>query len=387
MSEYVSKPLYKLDSKGKVRTWSIATCGSTYNQVHGILDGKMQSTYTEVKSGKNIGKANETTAEEQCQLEAEALWKKKRDRSGYTEEIPTDKPLRPMLAKPYSDTVNLLAPEQMWVIQPKLDGVRCLAKFDDEGKVTLWTRTGKQIKSVPHIAADLAKLGPPYPGAIYDGELYNHELKDDFQGLLSCIKRDKVVEKSKIVQYHIYDLVDEDKTFETRNIKLQAHLLLLQSDTSLVPVTTTDPVLRASDLKAEAAKWVDKGYEGIMLRDLKSKYKINGRSSGLLKFKDFMDEEFVIVGASEDKGKMAGQCTFDCAVMKDYTYVGPKDPNNVGVFSVKMKGTDAQRKQQWEDFKAGKMLGKMMTVRFFAYTTSEIPMPRFPVGVAVRDYE
>ena len=87
MSEYVSKPLYKLDSKGKVRTWSIATFGNTYNQVHGILGGKMQSTFTEVKSGKNIGKANETTAEEQCQLEAEALWKKKRDRSGYTEEV------------------------------------------------------------------------------------------------------------------------------------------------------------------------------------------------------------------------------------------------------------------------------------------------------------
>jgi len=377
--------LYKLDSKGKVRTWSIATSGNTYTQVHGILNGKLQSTTTVVPAGKNIGKANETTAEEQCQLEADALWKKKRDRSGYTEEIPTDKPLRPMLAKPYSDKVDFEG--QNWVIQPKLDGVRCLAKFDEEGKVTLWTRTGKQIKSVPHIAKDLEELGQPYPGAIYDGELYNHELKDDFQELLSCIKRDKVVEKSKIVQYHIYDLVDEDKTFDTRNIKLKAHMLQLPSSTSLVPVSTTAPVLRASDLKTEAACWVDKGYEGIMLRDLTSKYKINGRSSGLLKFKDFMDEEFKIVGASEDKGKMAGQCTFDCAVMKDYTYAGPKDPNNVGVFSVKMKGTDAQRKQQWEDFKAGNMLGKMMTVRFFAYTTSEIPMPRFPVGVAVRDYE
>lgn len=112
--------LYKIDSKGKIREWSIIVEGNTYTQIYGIKDGKMQHVSTEIKVGKNIGRANETTAEEQCRAEAESLWKKQRDRKGYTEDIPTEKPMRPMLAKSFDKDGKCI--EFPCYVQKKYDG-------------------------------------------------------------------------------------------------------------------------------------------------------------------------------------------------------------------------------------------------------------------------
>lgn len=99
--------LYKMDSKGKIRQWTIFcsehTTYSLYEQEHGLKDGKLQTTSTEFKTGKNIGKVNETTHWEQCLAEAQSLWTKKKEREGYSETIPTDRPCLPMLAKVYKD--------------------------------------------------------------------------------------------------------------------------------------------------------------------------------------------------------------------------------------------------------------------------------------------
>lgn len=118
-------PLYKLTNGGKIQTWSIGVAHEKgrhpiYTVIHGQLNGKLQSTSTEVKSGKNIGKSNETSPLEQCILEADSLWTKQRDRKGYSESIPEDKPFRPMLAHSYKDYSHKVK----WpaILQPKLDG-------------------------------------------------------------------------------------------------------------------------------------------------------------------------------------------------------------------------------------------------------------------------
>ena len=69
-------------------------------------------------------------------------------------------------------------------IQPKLDGVRCL--FTKDGA---FSRAGNQFMNVEHIEKDLKPVFNKYPNLILDGELYNHGLKDDFNKIISLVKK------------------------------------------------------------------------------------------------------------------------------------------------------------------------------------------------------
>ena len=78
-----------------------------------------------------------------------------------------------------------------------------------------------------------------------------------------------------------------------------------------------------------------------------------------------------VIGAEEDKN---GHCVFWC-----------QTKGAGATFKVKPEGDDEYRKQLYKD--RVKYSGKMLTVRFFEWTTSIPAVPRFPVGIAIRDYE
>ncbi len=371
-------PLHKMDSKGKIRVLTVShgsdERGWFYEQEHGLLGGKLQTSRTYVK-GKNAGRANETSDEQQAEKEAEAKWKQKRDRSGYSETIPEDKPMMPMLAQSHDKHGHKIAYPAY--IQPKLDGIRCFIHVDGEN-VKLVSRTGKEFVSLGHIADAVSELvsvmGKSVGSFILDGELYNHQFKEDFQGLVSAIKRDKPSENTHLVQFHCYDYVAEGKDFEDRIVELQ-HMDQWLEDVDAIQIVPTFGVDNLDGVVEQNASWLEDGYEGSMIRNAKGGYQPNKRSPNLQKYKSFLDAEFEIVGAYENKGKMEGQCTFTC-VTEDGTE-----------FGCKPMGTEAQREQYWIDFQAGKLTGKMLTVKFFEWTTSENPVPRFPVGTIIRDYE
>jgi DNA ligase-1 len=372
------QPLYKMDSKGKIRVLTVSygsdERGSFYEQEHGLLDGKLQTSRTYV-AGKNAGKANATTDEEQAEKEAESKRAKKRDRGGYSESIPEDKPMMPMLALTHDKHGHKI--KYPAYVQPKLDGIRCFVHVDGES-VTLKSRTGKEFTSLDHIADAVRELvsvmGKSVGSFILDGELYNHQFKEDFQGLVSAIKRDKPSENTHLVQFHCYDYVAEDRDFKDRIDELY-HMGWWLSEVSTIQIVPTFPVENLDEVVEQNSLWLEDGYEGSMIRNSKGGYQPNRRSPDLQKYKSFMDAEFEIVGAVENKGKMEGQCTFTC-VTEDGTE-----------FGCKPMGDESQREQYWIDFQAGKLTGKMLTVKFFEWTTSENPVPRFPVGVIVRDYE
>tara|TARA_R110000796_G_scaffold182983_2_gene299469 strand:+ start:532 stop:1671 length:1140 start_codon:yes stop_codon:yes gene_type:complete len=372
------QPLYKMDSKGKIRVLTVSygsdERGSFYEQEHGLLDGKLQTSRTYV-AGKNAGKANATTDEEQAEKEAESKRAKKRDRGGYSESIPEDKPMMPMLALTHDKHGHKI--KYPAYIQPKLDGIRCFVHVDGES-VTLKSRTGKEFTSLDHIADAVRELvsvmGKSVGSFILDGELYNHQFKEDFQGLVSAIKRDKPSENTHLVEFHCYDYVAESRDFEDRIQELY-HMDQWLSEVTTIQIVQTFPVDNLDEVVEQNSLWLEDGYEGSMIRNAKGGYQPNRRSPDLQKYKSFMDAEFEIVGAVENKGKMEGQCTFTC-VTEDGTE-----------FGCKPMGDESQREQYWIDFQAGKLTGKMLTVKFFEWTTSENPVPRFPVGVIVRDYE
>lgn len=196
------KTLYKIDTKGKVRILQIDTEGSKIVQVSGLLDGAKTTNYSECV-GKNIGRSNETTPEQQAILEAESKIKEKL-KEGYFETIDEAKGgdvVLPMLAL---DIKKLKKPID-WsncYVQRKYDGMRCLIKKID-GKVSLWSRTNTEITTMPHIQKEFEN--PEIPNNIYDGELYNLEL-GSFQEQMKAIKK-FIPGISTTIKFNCYDIV------------------------------------------------------------------------------------------------------------------------------------------------------------------------------------
>lgn len=358
-----TQKLYKLDSKSKVRVWWGETVDGGFNMHHGLKDGKIQTRFTAVDSGKNIGRANETTPEEQAKLELQSKYNKQVDKGYLTEDKfnpsagQAMKVVRPMLAHRYDKHPHKIS--FPCFIQPKLDGIRCLG-FPNK----LESRRGKPFTVLGHIQDEVSEVLSVGKMSL-DGELYVHG--EDFQKIISAIKRDKPIKESGQIEYHVYDTISK-ANFNERYTWIQGRLLELDLDhIKLVPTYTIDD---KSEIITYHQKFLSMGYEGSILRNLHGPYEIDKRSYNLQKVKDFIDQEFKIVDYKVDKD----ECCVFCCVTQDNA-----------PFDVRPEGTIEQRQRYITDF--NEIKGKMLTVRFFEWTTSDPPVPRFPVGVAVRDYE
>jgi len=238
--------------------------------------------------------------------------------------------IKAMLAHKYNEDKA----EYPAFIQPKLDGVRCL--FSTKGA---FSRTGNQFMNVMHIEKALEPFFAKYPNAVVDGELYNHGLKDDFEKIISLVRKKKptvqdIVEASQLTQYHVYDIASmEYATYTDRNLFILAEPCF--KNKYCIQIT---PTRLATDFD-HAQQWHEKnlkeGYEGSIYRTPSGKYKGN-RSWDLMKFKDFHDAEATIIGYEEGKGKREGTLgkfimrdyegnEFGCPPGKGYDYEGMKD--------------------------------------------------------------
>lgn len=376
--------LYKVDSKGKVRFWRIEAgnlCDIIgrdvygYTVYHGVEGSPNIVSSSTAVTGKNIGKKNETTPAEQADLEAESLVKKQIDKN-YTHSLDQaqneDVGLLPMLAQSYKDhAAKIKFPAY---IQPKYDGIRCLAVIRD-GDITLISRKGKEFKAVGHLKNKITEaLGYPIIAGcpaisddltvILDGELYSHNMT--FQEIISATKRDTPSDKSGDIDYNIYDIV-LDEHYEDRFKTLQKMI----TPNSSIKLAPTHEVNSVEDILTHNTNNLRSGYEGSMIRNKLGHYEPDKRSYNLQKFKQFVDEEFEIIGAEQNKGNQVDQCSFICKV------------DNGGTFKVKMMGDAATREEYWTNHKD--YIGKMVNVRFFEWTDSIPEVPRFPIGVYIRE--
>jgi DNA ligase 1 len=212
-------------------------------------------------------------------------------------------------------------------MQPKLDGVRCVATIDG-----CYTRNGKQLMNVEHIELSLKPWFDMHPEMILDGELYNHDLRDDFEKIISLVRKQKPTEQdrleaSNMMQYHVYDYIteDNDDEYETRYAEL-ACFDFYDECIKYVPTTLVSSYKEALMIhKVQLAQ----GYEGSILR-LNENYE-QKRSYNLQKFKDFHDTEATIIGYVVGKGKRTGTLgkflmrdtkgiEFGCPPGKGYNY-------------------------------------------------------------------
>ena len=277
--------------------------------------------------------------------------------------------IKPMLAHKFD--IKRVDYSKPVYIQPKLDGVRCL--FTKDGA---YSRTGKEWLNIHHINANLEPFFEKYPDVVLDGELYNHELKNDFEKIISLVRKQKPtaddrLEAKKLVQFHVYDYFDGIMydSYRTRMKQLACSDIYCDS-IKYVPAYRVYKHEEALNMHHDA--WLAKGYEGSIIR-LDGIYK-HGRSYDLMKFKDFSDTEATIIGYETGKGKREG--TLGKFIMQD------DDGNEFGC--PPGKGYNYKDLANILD-NIGDYIGKRATFTYFQRT--QAGSYRHPLFKCIRNYE
>jgi DNA ligase-1 len=281
-------------------------------------------------------------------------------------------------------------------VQPKFDGTRCVAVCGPEGG--LYSRNRKAYPNLEHIKSVIRAMPA---GVILDGELYSDELTfQEIVGLVKSEKRKKDQEGIEAkVSLWVYDLVDAEKGFGDRWRLLNElavrggfgqgkegfHGIPPFTGTcsdrcasvgaggkgSPLRLVETLPCGAVGEVKGFHDRFVGEGYEGCMLRNAKGLYAVGHRSKELQKYKEFEDAEFEVVGFVEGDGVEKG-----CVIWVCVTDDGKE-------FRCRPRGTHEERRSLLKV--GGGYVGKKLTVRYQELTDEGLP--RFPVGVAFRDYE
>jgi ATP-dependent DNA ligase len=350
-------------------TWEVWTEGSTIYTRWGQEGGSKQIA-TITAEPKNVGRSNQTTAEQQAELEADSMWKYQVERK-YREsrKEAQETVYLPMLARSEAFKFDKEKKHHYPAdIQLKLDGVRALA-FWDNGKVILISRNGKEY-NVPHISKALAKVLPE--DDMLDGELYCHGVS--FETVISWCKRFQP--DTMRIEYRIYDYPicngNEDEVWVVRKeYLLDFHKRCEDKDKIVLVETKT--VTTHDEVRAFEADAIAQGYEGAILRQHFGKYLFGNRSRyELLKVKSFVDEEFEVTGykTGTPGTKEENAIIWCCKTKEDKP------------FDARPRGSIAKREELFKN-DPDQHIGKMYKVKFFEYTAEG--KPRFPVGLGFRD--
>lgn len=342
----IHRPIYKRDNSGNTRVWQIEQDGASYRVLSGVQGGIMVPTgWTEAqgKQGRNDI--------QQADSEVASAYTFHLKREYFEDEADIDTPrfFKPMLARKY----EAFAPG---FVQPKLDGIRCVARREG-----LFTREGQPIRGAPHVHEALLPVFREEPDLILDGELYNHELKDDFNAIISLVRKKEpdahhLARSRELVQYHAYDLPSSQAVFSHRSAELLD--VISGSATGIIQMVETQSVQDEDHYDQLHGEWLGAGYEGSMWR-ADSQYE-QKRSKTLLKRKEFQDAEFEVVSIEEGEGNWAGMAKSVICRLPDGRTFG------AGIKGSKQRAAELLLEQH-----------KVVTVQFFHLTPDGVP--RFPV--------
>ena len=268
----------------------------------------------------------------------------------------------PMLAHPYEKRKrDIIFP---CYVQPKLDGVRCVV-VDTE----LYSRYGNKFPTLSHIKEELTLNKD---NLILDGELYTDDIY--FERIVGLVKKGKKTEEeeknSLKIYLNVFDYIEPSLTFEQRISNL--YFFFKNNNFKHIRLVKTEMCYSETEINYYFEKYTKEGYEGVIMRNTQGKYEPKIRSPNLLKLKKYMDEEFEIIGFSApNSGSEHGCVIWTCRAQ------------NGRSFNVKPLGNLEDRRYQFEHGKD--YLGKKLTVKYQELTNNGVP--RFPIGVGIRDYE
>ena len=366
--------LYKRTSAGKIQIWFAEVENDSYRTTSGQLDGKKKTSEWTIAKEKNVGKVNYMSPQDQATAEVTAMYEKQ-VKKGYfqnIDEVDNRQGFEPMLATSWKDRKKFIHPDTTVYHQPKLDGFRCIATIDG-----LFSRKKNQFKSVPHIERALTSMFGYHPDLIIDGELYNHDLKENFPKISSLIRKEtptaeQLAEAEELIEYWVYDFPSIPGSFEERwatGIKILSIYIDFYLPSNRIVLT---PTLHcpAHKIDAECARHMSAGFEGGMIR-LKGPYE-NKRSANLIKWKEFLEEEFVIRDIVDGNGNRAGVASSVELETKE------GKPFSAGV-------NGSMEYCKWLLDNKDTFIGQPGTVIFQEYSPDGIP--RFTKFKIVRNYE
>lgn len=368
--------LFSKASSGAIQEWTIEVDGDRYRTVAGQKDGTLTTSKWTVCGGKNLGRSNETSPEQQALSEAKSKWKKKKEEGGSENIQAAGKTewTKPMLAQTWQKMKK--KPGFPLYCQYKFNGMRCIIRSDG-----MWTRKGKKIISAPHIWEAVKDLFITEPHLVLDGELYNHTLGENLNRIIKLVRKTKassitaelLAESKKFIKFYNYDGYNVDGLDESVGyLKRKQALNNLVKDIPEVVSVETVEVKNQKELDAFFDKCKGFKYEGEMIR-VDGPYE-HKRSKYLIKRKDFIDEEYVCLGINEGNGNAAGMAaTFTCKTEEGT------------IFYANLKGSDDLMREIWAN--QDKYIGKEFTCVFQQY--SEYGVPQFPYidPTLARDYE
>ena len=364
--------IYKKTKTGATQEWTIEVVGNKYRSHSGQVGGQITTNEWTICYGKNVGRANETTDKEQAMAEAVAKRTKKLE-SGYFENIKhinKTQYFEPMLASKWEDSKDKI--KYPIYSQAKLDGIRCIVTKDG-----MFSRNGKPIISAPHIIDSLRNLFVVNPDLIFDGELYCDKFANDFNKIVSLVKKSKptdadLKESKKYIEYHIYDLPSSNKNFLHRAYDLGILFETYLEMGKYCGIVDTRKVNNEDEVIEQYELLVEAGYEGQMLR-LDREYE-NKRSKFLMKHKTFVDEEYTILDIVEGEGNRTGTAGY----MVFETIEGKPFKSNV-------KGTWDETAEMLKSKK--KLIGKQATIKYFNLTPDGIPRFPYVINIDRNEYE
>lgn len=265
-----------------------------------------------------------------------------------------------MLCYPFEES-RLQKWNNMFIIQPKLDGDRCRAIFDEFGNVTLLSSEANEINSVPHIKAELETLG--YKNTEFDGELYRHGI--DHQNIHGIVGRTVNIHNDhKEIEYHIFDIVN-DKAQYDRSLEL---IDMIPDNMDYVKLVENSVGHTVDDVMSHLDKFKKQGYEGVILRHITSLY-VRKRSIYVMKFKPRKSDYYMIVGYQEEISKDGiPKGTLGALILSS----GDNDTFNVGSGSFL---TAESRRTLWQERE--KLVGQIAHIKYQHMTQRGVP--RFPV--------
>ena len=362
------------------------------------LNGKVRDFPSIICTGKNVGKKNETTDNQQAMLEAYSKWSKQQDK-GYSihieekedkkgecidNEIEKDKqkmemkkqekdtPILPMLAQKFDERAKYI--QYPAGVSRKLDGIRMFAR-DVDGVINLTSRMYKEFKWMSKIREQIKMINDDK--VIFDGELYSHTIP--FNAISGSVrKKNEPSVYDDQLEYWVFDLAVEGMTYLERVTKMKdmekKYERLFKKEERRLIFVYYDMVDSAEDIQKYHDKYVAEGYEGLMIRNFDGKYRFKHRSNDLQKYKNFEDTEFEIVGYK------LGTVTEEGAIV-----FLVKDNNSDQTFDVRPRGT-IEKRIEWGK-RGEEFVGKMLNVRYQKTGIDDGSLPRFPVGIYIRDFE
>jgi DNA ligase-1 len=272
----------------------------------------------------------------------------------------------------------------------KLDGVRVIAIYDaDTDSVAMYSRNGKQFHNFGHVEKEIVDtLASKFTESmVLDGEM----VSSSFQALMKQVHRKDNVEATD-AKFALFDVLTlkEFKQGQSnlgcwdRHQQLQDLLADAKADSNIFVVDKVecdfDTEQGQKTFKEYNATAIEKGFEGIMIKDRNAPYECK-RSHYMLKAKPFIEVSLEVVATEEGTGRNAGKLG---ALICEGTDDGKFIKVNVGSGL-----TDDNRDEFWTN--KDKLVGQIVEVRADAITKNQDAdnewSLRFPRFLRFRGFE